>query len=92
LWDSTSSGGILVFTTHGILSAKFFGEPTIPDSGIWFRADSEQKDLDVADYGQTLVSEEFVRNAVDLLEGVSSLTFQQGFWWGHQDLYILSKI
>jgi len=92
LWDSIPSGGILVFTTQGLLSAKYFDNPTIDANGIWFRADSEQKDLKVADYGQTLVTEWFVRNASDRLEGLLSLTFKEGYWWNHQDLYILTKI
>jgi hypothetical protein len=92
LWDSISPGGILVFTTQGLQSAKYFDNPTIPAPGIWFRADSEQKDLKVADYGQTLVTEQFVRNAAGRLDGVFSLTYKPGFWWKHQDLFILTKI
>ena len=92
LWAATSKGGILVFTTQGLKSAKYFGEPEIPSSGIWFHADSEQKDLDVNEYGQTLVTEQFVRRAAESLNGMKALDYRPGSWWNHQDLYILRKI
>jgi hypothetical protein len=91
LWAATSKGGILVFTTQGLNSARYFGDPIIPASGIWFRADSEQKDLDVNEYGQTLVTEQFVRGAAESLDDLEALDFRPGFWWNHQDLYILKK-
>jgi len=91
LWDSTAQGGFLIFTTQGLISAKYFSYPEIPKTGFWFRADSEQKDLDTADYGQTLVTSEFVINEIKKLEGVRNVHFEEGFWWSHQDLWVLFK-
>ncbi|MFN9677818.1 MAG: class I SAM-dependent methyltransferase [Betaproteobacteria bacterium] len=91
LYRSVSDGGALAFTTQGPHSAKFFGNPEIGPDGFWFLADSEQKDLDVATYGQTLVSEAFVQGALIRLTGRKADLVRPGYWWGHQDLYVLRK-
>jgi SAM-dependent methyltransferase len=83
--------GILIFTTHGLLSAPLFGGPHIPADGFWFRADSEQKDLPVADYGSTLVTREYVERELQNVAGASVEQFRQGFWWTHQDLYVVRR-
>lgn len=82
-------GGYLIFTTHGLASAKHFGDPQIPQSGIWFKPESEQKDLDVTEYGQTLVTPEFVARAAHEYLGAEIRLTRLGFWWEHQDLYVI---
>ncbi|NWH08301.1 MAG: glycoside hydrolase family 99-like domain-containing protein [Alphaproteobacteria bacterium] len=84
----TAPGGYLVFTTQGLTSRRFFGNPEIPENGFWFRAESEQKDLDLAEYGQTIVTPEFVQREVARL-AVPLIFQQEAFWWGHQDVYVL---
>lgn len=85
-------GGILVFTTQGLESARvFLGNPAIPDDGFWFRADSEQKDLDTAEYGQTVVSETFVRFHIEQLPGAELSAIRPKFWWKHQDTWIVRR-
>jgi SAM-dependent methyltransferase len=91
LFDTVSKGGALIFTTQGLKSAKWFGNPAIPANGFWFRPDSEQKDLDVADYGQTIVTESFVRAKLRECLGKEPDIFREGFWWEHQDLYVVRK-
>lgn len=81
-------GGHLIFTTHGFLSLKYFGEIEFDDEGFYFNADSEQKDLDVTEYGMTVTKPKFV---IDRILGDAALSlkfFQEGYWWGHQDLYV----
>lgn len=91
LFDKVKPNGYLIFTTHGKVSSKYLGDPVIPESGIWFTPSSEQKDLDVADYGNTLVTEQFVRGAVELnLKRKVELMIEAG-WWEHQDLYVVKK-
>jgi hypothetical protein len=83
--------GILIFTTHGLLSAPHLGGPSVPADGFWFRADSEQKDLPVADYGLSLVTREFVERELQKVAGAPVDLFRQGFWWEHQDLYVVRR-
>jgi SAM-dependent methyltransferase len=91
LFEKVKPNGYLIFTTHGMVSAKYLGDPVIPESGIWFTPSSEQKDLDVADYGNTLVTQKFVNSAVEsTLKRKVELMVEAG-WWEHQDLYVVKK-
>lgn len=83
--------GILIFTTQGLASRKYFGYPAFPRSGFIFRPESEQTDLDTAEYGNTLVTPDFVFKILSLIDGAELLEFRQGIWWGHQDMYVVGK-
>lgn len=91
LFDLVSPGGHLVFTTHGMTSSKHFGNPGIPADGFWFLPSSEQKDLSAADYGQTICTTEFVSREVESRLRTNIASFVPGFWWGHQDLYVIRR-
>lgn len=91
LFGALKSDGLLIFTTQGLNSAKYFGNPPIPADGFWYRADSEQKDLDVSEYGQTLVTEAFVRTEIAARLGQVVELYRAGYWWDHQDLYVVRK-
>jgi SAM-dependent methyltransferase len=83
------SGGFLIFTTHGHISR----DTVLPlcqldDEGFYFQMDSEQKDLDAAEYGTTIVSPKYVFDRALAIPNCRLHYFQEGFWWGHQDLYI----
>jgi hypothetical protein len=91
LLDCCLSGGLLIFTTHGRASAKWFGNPTIGEEGYWFRADSEQKDLSVEDYGQTIVTPEYVLRKLLERRDARLCFFQEAHWWDHQDTYVIRK-
>lgn len=91
-YDLLEPNGALIFTTQGVLSAKHIGDNiVIPEDGFWFKAQSEQLDLDVADYGLTLVTKEFVEKEVFKQIGRPIELYKEGFWWEHQDLYIVRK-
>ena len=91
LFDKVKPGGYLIFTTQGLQSRKHFGNPVIPENGIWHIPSSEQKDLDAEDYGNTIVTTEFVRTAVDRHLHQPITMLKEAHWWGHQDLYVLRK-
>lgn len=91
LYDKVTPGGYLIFTTQGMNSRKYFGNPLIPDSGIWFISSSEQKDLNAADYGNTIVTPEYVKKAVENILHQRILYMAEADWWGHQDLYVINK-
>ncbi|MDH3524457.1 MAG: class I SAM-dependent methyltransferase [Acidobacteriota bacterium] len=92
LFDRVRPGGFLAFTTHGRASRVHFGNPPIPETGIWFRAESEQKDLDTAEYGQTIVDFHYVLGQIESelgSAGGSLHLLRPGYWWEHQDLYVV---
>jgi len=91
LFRAVKPGGLLIFTTQGRKSARFFGDPALDKSGYWFRPDSEQKDLDTSEYGQTIVSPGYVFSKLAALPAAWPCFFEQAYWWGHQDTYVLQK-
>lgn len=90
-YDALNVGGYLVFTTQGLKSRPHFENPAIPDSGFWFITDSEQKDLDTAEYGQTIVTKEWVQKQIPKLPKARLERFKEAAWWKHQDLYVIQK-
>jgi SAM-dependent methyltransferase len=91
LIEATRFGGIIAFTTHGMVSRKYFGEPEIPELGFWFKAESEQADLAVEEYGQTIVTPAFVRKNIASMPFAELIDVREGYWWNHQDLYVLRR-
>jgi len=91
LFDKVKPGGYLIFTTHGMTTWKNIGRPPISDSGIWFAPSSEQKDLDVADYGCTIVTPEYVKQVIGNELHQDVLLMIEADWWGHQDLFVVKK-
>lgn len=68
------------------------GNPSIPRDGFWFLPQSEQKDLSTSEYGQTIVTPDFVIGEVYRQTGAPMVLYRSAFWWEHQDLYILTKL
>lgn len=89
--DALSDGGMLIFTTHGLHSRTFLGDPIVPVDGFWFEAKSEQKDLNPAEYGLTIVTRAFVEDEVRRQTGRPLHLFKEAFWWEHQDLYVVTR-
>lgn len=93
LWNCVDDSGFLAFTTHGAASRHHFNNPVIPDSGIWFWAASEQADLSTEDYGQTIVTIPFVLEQImNILPDAYPRLVRPGYWWGHQDLYVVGRM
>jgi hypothetical protein len=91
LFSQLDQGGVLVFTTSG---QTFFksrnGTPSA--SGLYFTSETEQFDLDTADYGFTIVTEEFVRREVENLQSAEVIEFTPDYYWTNQDLWVIRKI
>lgn len=87
LSEAVKPGGILLFTTHGLASRQYLGNPAIPPDGFWFASVSEQKDLPTEDYDSAIVTPEFVKRTMATIPSLDLLTVQEAYWWGHQDLY-----
>ncbi|HGH7183323.1 class I SAM-dependent methyltransferase [Bacillus cereus] len=92
LYSAVSPGGLFIFTTHGYQSKKYFGFPNLNEQGYWFLSSSEQFDLDVNQYGQMIVSPSYVCSKIKLLPYNPIIKrFTEGFWWEHQDLWVIKK-
>lgn len=91
LLSRVKPGGYLIFTTHGWLSRRHFAYPQFNKDGFWFRQDSEQKDLDTAEYGQAVVEPRFVFHEAAKNSSGRIVNFQEAFWWTHQDVYIVKR-
>lgn len=84
-------GGYLIFTTHGLESRRYFGNPELDSRGYWFTASSEQADLSVEDYGQTIVTRQYVSDRIEMCGGLDIVHYEEAGWWGHQDVYVLRR-
>ncbi len=85
-------GGYLIFTAHGAVShEKFLTLMSVDAKGFGFAPSSEQKDLDAAEYGSTISYAPFVLERALALSGFRLAFFQEGFWWEHQDVYVLRR-
>ncbi len=91
LYAAVKPGGFLAFTTQGEGSRQYHGDPTVPDDGFWFSAQSEQVDLDVNEYGQTIVTPSFVVPEIAAIDSARLVGLDLRGWWEHQDLYVVRK-
>lgn len=83
--------GHLIFTTHGIQSAKILPNVRFDREGFWFQPSSEQKDLDSAEYGLTCTRPEFVLNQVFGDRRNRLVYYHEAFWWKHQDVFVIRR-
>lgn len=93
LFRHVRPGGSLIFTTHGYVSnEKLYNNLVdLGENGFWFEPSSEQKDLSVAEYGTTITSTEFVTRQIFKHLHAPIALAAPGLWWGHQDVYIVTK-
>jgi SAM-dependent methyltransferase len=94
LFRHVRPGGSLIFTTHGYVTLEklYKNSVALDNDGFWFIASSEQLDIETAEYGTTITSTEFVtRQIFSQLHAPTSL-ISPGFWWEHQDVYVVTKI
>lgn len=95
LLNMVALGGILVFTTHGGISLRNMKagglDANFNENGIYWNAQSDQRDIDSTNYGTSAVTLSYVQRALRSLAEAELIRFQQAFWWRHQDLYVVRK-
>jgi len=91
LFEAVVPGGVLIFTTHGEITVRSLSNTAFDDSGFFWMDHTEQCDLDIADYGVSAVTKEYVDAALRGISLTDTIRFQQGFWWKSQDLYVIRK-
>jgi 2-polyprenyl-3-methyl-5-hydroxy-6-metoxy-1,4-benzoquinol methylase len=89
LYKHVKPGGILVFTTHGRISNESFRFSL--NNGFSFSLSSEQQDLSEADYGIAVSEYSYVEKVCENFISKKPDVWKEGFWWTHQDLYIIRK-
>lgn len=92
LFGALKSPGHLVFTAHGhkhVTSMRLRRDDMV--DGFWFRPDSEQKDLDTAEYGTTVSTPEFVVGEIYRQTGAPIAMHKHAFWWEYQDLWVVKR-
>lgn len=92
LYEAVLPGGLLIFTTHGYRSLPHLGNPAFNREGFWFKAESEQLDLPGEEYGMMAVTPSYVCDRIKALPGSPQIAvFNEGLWWGHQDLWVVRR-
>jgi hypothetical protein len=89
LLKQTREAGYLIFTAHGELSNHHL-HGTFDSDGFYFQPDSEQMDIDPTVYGTTATTFKFVSNVI-AANNCRLKMYAEGYWWGHQDLYIIQR-
>lgn len=95
LLASVTPEGLLIFTTHGAASIRMMSrggmDAAFDDRGYFWHPNSDQRDLKSSEYGTSAVSLDYVTDVISRVDSAEVVRFQQGFWWNHQDLYIVKK-
>jgi SAM-dependent methyltransferase len=94
LIEGLTPNGSLIFSTHGYpaldFNNKILSEPLTPDEeGFAFTNVSEQRDLDIAEYGTTITAFSYVYTQI-IRANAELVRFQEA-GAGYQDLYILQR-
>ena len=84
--------GLLIFTTHGRESYADVRSPLLSPEGYWFSPVSEQDDLPTDEYGCMISTPFYVAEQISKCPNAALICFQESFWWGKQDLYIIKKV
>ncbi|MDG1462796.1 MAG: class I SAM-dependent methyltransferase, partial [Gammaproteobacteria bacterium] len=91
LYDALGGPGYLIFTTHGSASLQNAGNPELSEDGFWFAANSEQDDLDGAEYGTAMSMPDFVISEIYKQTGAPIVMYKYAHWWEHQDLWVVKR-
>ncbi|ABD87386.1 class I SAM-dependent methyltransferase [Rhodopseudomonas palustris] len=91
LFRHVKPGGFLIFTTHGETSMRNEGVQSVATKdGFWFGANSEQKDLDTAEYGTTFSLPIYVTRQIYRRLKAPITVLRTAFWWEQQDAYVVA--
>ncbi|MGH6813626.1 MAG: class I SAM-dependent methyltransferase [Methylocella sp.] len=86
-------GGILMISTHGRMSHRLLMPEVLVDArGYGMIVTSEQFDLSTDFYIHAITYREYVERMIAAVEELELLDFSEGYWFGHQDMYVLRNI
>lgn len=86
-------GGYFIFTTHGLITHQGWPESCqFDEEGFHFNLVSEQKDISTEEYGSACTMPKYVFSQILKIPKISIKYFQEGYWWGHQDVFCLRRL
>jgi len=86
-------GGVLMISTHGPISHQLLMPDVVVDThGYGMIVTSEQFDLSTDFYIHAITYPAYVEAMVSSLKGLKLLDYSEGFWFGHQDMYVLKNV
>lgn len=95
LSDALAPRGVLIFTAHGFtLDKRDYPGMNVKGNGFGFIAQSEQVDLDRAEYGLTISYPRWVLGVLASIPELRLSRFHEALWWGThgtQDTYVCVK-
>ena len=91
LYNLVNTGGALIFTTCGRISNETLLNFDVNDEGYAFSAVTEQSDLSTDSYGLAVALYPYVHRICEKFIVDTPSDFREGFWWSHQDVYIIIK-
>lgn len=96
LFERVAPGGFLFFTANGRVTLDtfpaFYGEIFPEGARYGFRAESDQHDLDSAEYGSMIISIRYGLDMIDQYAPEAILqSYSSGGWLGTQDGWILKR-
>ena len=63
----------------------------LDDTGFYWNDRLSDQDLESSQYGTSVVSLAYVYRTLQRLACASVIRYQQAYWWGHQDLYVVRR-
>jgi SAM-dependent methyltransferase len=91
LFQHVRPGGYLIFTTAGDRGIAQTPNASISDDGYGFIPQSEQGDLDIAEYGSTFSTPFYVTRRIYRLLKAPLVSLRTGYWWAVQDTYVVKR-
>jgi 2-polyprenyl-3-methyl-5-hydroxy-6-metoxy-1,4-benzoquinol methylase len=92
LTDHLSPAGIMMFSAHGDAAMKLYPhlrENYDPATGFGYRAESEQHDLNTAEYGMAVSTPNYVIRQIERHTKCQLVGFRSGVWFGLQDEWVI---
>ena len=87
------TGGVLMISTQGRTTHKsLLPDVVVEPDGYGMIATSEQFDLSTNFYIHAITYQNFVETAAAAVRGLELLNFSEGFWFGHQDMYVMRNV
>jgi hypothetical protein len=91
LLNCVQIGGFLIFTTHGEVSRRMIAHDLHFIDGFIFQEESEQKDLQVHDYGLAYATQAYIEKVCEEFCDHKVFLYREKEWLGRQDMYIVKR-
>jgi 2-polyprenyl-3-methyl-5-hydroxy-6-metoxy-1,4-benzoquinol methylase len=91
LFQHVSPGGYFIFTASGDKMVAQTPNASVSREGFGFLPQSEQGDLDIAEYGSTFSTPFYVTRRIHRLLKAPLVSLRTAYWWTLQDTYVVKR-